>query len=287
MKIRPSALAGTWYPSHPKELKLSVEIFLTTTRSRERPELPSTPQGKLRALVLPHAGHRYSGRTCAAGIHRLRGEPVSKIILIGPSHRTFIRGAALPSATHFETPLGAVPIDPAAVQQLSASGIPVSDTPHAKEHCLEILLPFFQVMLNSFQIVPLLVGSLSESERSFLADRLRSIMDDRTLLVASSDFVHYGEDFDYVPDVGPDVRLGVRKIDDGAIERIRSMDAAGLVEYRRQTGATICGIAPISVLLDILPKNTRVEFVDYSQSADITGDTDHMVSYAAVAFYDP
>ena len=280
-KIRPGVLAGGWYPADPEGLRLSIEAHLVQGEGRA-----ANSHGKISGIVLPHAGHKYSGRTCAAGIRRLRKSPGSTAILLGPSHRAFVRGAVLSSATHFETPLGAVLVNTSITKKLAAAGIPFSDSAHEKEHCLEILLPFFQVAMTSVQIVPVLIGTLSESEHRRLAGQLLPVRDDGTILVASSDFVHYGAEFNYTPDVGADVRAGVRKIDMEAIEIIRSMDARALLEFRKKTGATICGLTPIAVLMDALPKNSRVELVDYSQSADVSGDTDHMVSYAAVAFYD-
>lgn len=259
-----------------------VDAYITRQKSSA-----SIGAAKLLGLVLPHAGHKYSGRTCGAGVAAARGKNFSKVILIGPSHRMFVRGAVVSGATHFETPLGTVPVDLAAVRRLTGAGIPCSDDPHEREHCLEILLPFFQAALREFQIVPILVGSISDLDRARLVDHLRAVVDDRTLVVASSDFVHYGEDFDYAPDVGPDVRAGVRKIDEGAIDYIRTLDAAGLLEYRQRTGATICGIAPIAALIDLMPEKSQVELADYSQSADVTRDTDHMVSYASLAVYSP
>lgn len=285
LKIRPSALAGTWYPDDPALLKVSIEMYLS--RGLEgRLTAPKSNPSRLWGLILPHAGHKYSGLTCAAGVSLARSEAIETVVLIGPSHRAFVRGAALTTATHFETPLGRVPVDTSRVRRLAAAGVPFADDAHAREHCLEIILPFFQILLKNFAIVPVLIGSLSEEERMRMAERIRGISDDKTLLVASSDFVHYGRDFDYEPDVGSDVRLGVRKIDEGAVDRVLALDARGLLDYREATGATICGILPIAVLLDAAPKNACVEWVHYSQSADVTDDTHHMVSYAAMAVYE-
>ena len=288
VKIRPSALAGTWYPEDPNNLRMSVEAWLMKSRSESggvEPKSAAHP-GRLLGLILPHAGHKYSGLTCASGAAAVRSQKIRTLIMIGPSHRVFVAGAALSAATHFETPLGAVTVDQKTVGALAASGIPFSDAAHAKEHCLEILLPFFQILLKDFQIVPILVGAPSCADSLRLAERIRNVSDGQTLLVASSDFVHYGAEFNYLPPVGSDVRAGVRKIDEGAIEQIRALDSEGLLAYRQTSGATICGIVPIAVVLDALPKSMRVEQIHYSQSAEITGDTGHMVSYAALAMYD-
>lgn len=287
VKIRRSALAGTWYPENPAELRRSVEGYIALGDLKLSKSSAAPRSGRICGLILPHAGHKYSGRTCGVGIAAIRGRSFSRIVLLGPSHRTYVRGAVVSGATHFDTPLGAVPVDLEAVQKLSRQGLPSSDDPHRNEHCLEILLPFFQIALDQFRIVPILLGPLADSECVELAATLRSVVDDQTLVVASSDFVHYGEDFDYTPDVGPDVRAGVRKLDEDAIDYIESMDAPGLLEYRRLSGATICGILPIAVLLDVLPKNCRIDRLDYSQSADVTNETDNLVSYAAISFSAP
>lgn len=281
--IRPSALAGAWYPDDPSELRMSIEGWL----AKHRAPPDSADKGRLTGLILPHAGHRYSGLTMAAGVSRMSGGAGSRVVMIGPSHRAMFQGAVLSGASHFQTPLGLVPLDRDAVVKLSAAGVPVSDGVHGPEHCLEIIVPFLQVAIRKFSIVPVLIGRLTDADRTHLAASIGDLLDERTILIASSDFIHYGADFGYLPDVGPDARAGVRRLDEGAIEKITSMDAAGLLAYYRKTDATICGIMPITLLLSALPKKTRVEFAHYSQSADVTHDTDHMVSYAALAFYAP
>lgn len=280
--VRPSVLAGTWYSDDPSKLRMSIESLLASSRPLE-----AAPVGApLRGLILPHAGHKYSGRTCANGVALLRGSAVRRVILIGPSHRSAVAGMVVPEWTHFETPLGAVPVDVAAVRKLSAAGAGVSNSPHEREHCIEVLLPFFQVVLKEFSIAPILAGKLSDAERRRMAVHLRELLTDGTVIVASSDFVHYGADFDFEPDVGSDVRAGVRQIDEGAMAYIRSKDSAGLLDYRAQTGATICGILPIAILIDAIPAESVARLAHYSQSADVSGETDHMVSYASVGFFE-
>ncbi len=283
-RIRPGILAGTWYPNDRIELRQSIEVMLARAElqfgSRRR------DPNRLQALILPHAGHRYSGKTCAMGVCAARGGRFSKIFLLGPSHRAPVSGAVLSDATHFETPLGAIPVDLDTVRQLQAAGLPVSGTVHAREHSLEIILPFLQIAFPQSTIVPILIGSLTETACADLAGRIKPCIGDRSLVIASSDFVHYGADFNYLPPVGPDVRAGVRKIDEGAVDCIRRIRGADLLAYQRSTGATICGILPIAVLLDIFSAGSaEVELLDYSQSADVSDDTDHMVSYAAIALY--
>ncbi|OGH56356.1 MAG: AmmeMemoRadiSam system protein B, partial [Candidatus Lindowbacteria bacterium RIFCSPLOWO2_02_FULL_62_12] len=124
LNIRPSALAGAWYPDDPQDLRMSVEAFLARGRS-----VIKEHEQRLLALILPHAGHKYSGRTTGAGVAMASREPAawSRIILMGPSHRAFVQGAVLAGASFFETPLGRVPVDRAAVAKLMASGVSCAD----------------------------------------------------------------------------------------------------------------------------------------------------------------
>lgn len=263
---------------------MSVEGYLALSPLKVSADAArETP--RLFGLVLPHAGHRYSGKTCGAAVAAVRHQKISTILMLGPAHSVFIRNAVMPDVTHFETPLGAVPVDLDRTSRLAAAGISVSNAPHAREHCLEILLPFFQASLKEFKIVPILLGVTDLAGLDALAGHIRPMLDDRTLVVASSDFVHYGDAFDYTPDVGPDVQAGIRRIDEGAIDRIKSRDAPGLLAYRQKTGATICGIFPIALALRLAPEHSRIDLVSYSQSADVGGDLDRVVSYASIAIY--
>jgi AmmeMemoRadiSam system protein B len=156
-----------------------------------------------------------------------------------------------------------------------------------REHALEIQLPLLQGLAPGCALVPLLVGALAPGDAAALAAALRSLLGPGTLLVASSDLTHYGRRFDYLPVPPTDaetVAAAVRRLDEGALERIVARDADGFAAYVERTGVTICGRDPIEVLLRTLPAAARGERLAYTTSLEVTGDWESIVSYAAVAF---
>ena len=149
---REPAVAGSFYPAEAKALQATVDGFLA--RAKTPPA-----EGKLLALVVPHAGYIYSGATAAHSYQHLRGSGVRRVILVGPAHRVAVNGAAIYSRGQWRTPLGEVPIDAQLAKQLLAAGAGVSDDPRpfADEHSLEVQLPFLQRTLGDFSIVPVLI----------------------------------------------------------------------------------------------------------------------------------
>ncbi|HLD36511.1 MAG TPA: AmmeMemoRadiSam system protein A, partial [Planctomycetota bacterium] len=155
------------------------------------------------------------------------------------------------------------------------------------EHSLEIQLPFLQVALaGDYKIVPLIVGDIDDFQA--VASIINEIVDDETLVIASSDFTHYGDDFGYVPFTN-NIKENLKKLDGGAIEQIVKLSPDGFEKYIRSTGATVCGYKPILILLNIVSFQPRTEFVpavllNYYTSGDLSGDYAHCVSYASIAF---
>jgi AmmeMemoRadiSam system protein A len=178
-------------------------------------------------------------------------------------------------------------VDRAAVGRLLAAP-PFVDRPraHEREHALEIQLPFLQTSAaRGASVVPILVGHLDDRERRLAAARLREIAGERTVIVVSSDFTHYGEAFDFAPfGSGPEVPDHIADLDRGAIDRILERDRDGFARYRARTGATICGARPIELFLQMAAsEDLEGELIAYTRSGDLTGDFAHCVSYAALA----
>ena len=154
------------------------------------------------ALIAPHAGYAYSGAVAGAGFKQLAGLSVERVLLVGPSHYEPFHGGAVPAAQRYVTPLGEIPIDVDAVRRLAGRpGVMVSDRPFEREHSLEMELPFLQEALHEgWALLPVLVGpSSAPSGLEQLADSLLDCTSPTTLVVASSDFTHYGPRFAYVP----------------------------------------------------------------------------------------
>lgn len=279
-EIHRSHLAGTWYPADTEELRETVCRYLAEAGAE-------ADEGVL-ALVVPHAGYRYSGRCAGAAYARLPRGRWRRTAILAPSHYHFFAGGAVFSGSGFETPLGIVEVDRVAARALGEqAGFFLDDAPYAREHSLEIQLPFLQAVDPGLRLIPILVGVDTRS-RGFaaLAPGLRTLDDGGTLFVVSSDFTHYGASFEYqpFPSLGPrQVADELWRLDEPAIELVRHVDATGFEEYVERTGITICGRAPIAAFLHAA-SGLAGELVAYSTSLDVTGDYEHSVSYAAVVF---
>lgn len=186
--VRPSPIAGTWYPGTGEGVRAEVDRHLAAVPARALP-------GPLVALIAPHAGLRYSGPVAAHAYALVRDRPAPTVVLVGPSHRMSFRGAAVFAAGAFETPLGAAAIDAdlaAALIAADPSTVHADTRPHRDEHSLEMQLPFVQRLLPEARIVPVLMGDQSRTEVEALAPALaRALTGREALLVASSDLSHY------------------------------------------------------------------------------------------------
>jgi AmmeMemoRadiSam system protein B len=183
-RTRPPAVAGTFYPADPRRLSAEVAGLLAVAAV----ELPSPPK----AVIAPHAGYIYSGPIAASAFAPLRGcaRMKARVILIGPAHYAWVPGIAAPTVDAFETPLGSVPLDHAALAAISDLPFVLrDDAAHMPEHALEVELPFLQSVLADFSLVPLLVGDATPEQVARVLERLWG--GPETLIVVSSDLSHY------------------------------------------------------------------------------------------------
>ncbi len=271
-----SSLAGTWYPTDAKTLVGQIEGFFQMADVNSKDNVI--------ALILPHAGYQYSGLTAVYGL-KTAGSNYKRIVVIGPSHYADMPGLlSVPDATHYETPLGQVPVDVEFIDKLRKSRLFQSiPQVHQQEHSVQIEVPLLQHNRKDFALVPIVAGSCSFEQVGKAAAILKGLVDDQTLVIASSDFVHYGPNYGYVP-FDRDIAEQIKKLDMGAYEYIAGLDSRGFLEYRQKTGATICGYVPIAILLSMLDKSAKAELIKYTTSGEITGDFTNSVSYLAVAF---
>ena len=276
--VKEPHLAGRWYPGEPDVLARTVRDLLAAGGAA-RPGVV--------AVIVPHAAYQYSGPTAARGF-AAAGAGVRRAIVLAPSHFSGFRGAAVLPMSGYRTPLGVMPIDADAVAALRAVPlVRANPAVFMREHAVEVELPLLQGLAPDCTLVPLLVGALDPGDAATLAAALRPFLAPSTLVVVSSDMTHYGRRFDFLPVPAVDaatVAAAVRGIDEGALERIVARDADGFVRYVADTGATICGREPIEILLRALPASARGERLAYTTSLEVTGEWDHTVSYAAVAF---
>lgn len=260
--IKRPAVAGLFYPAEPAVLAAEVDGYLAAAR---------VPRLAIKALVAPHAGYPYSGPiagTAYAAVRHLAPR-IRRIVLLGPAHRVALRGLAVPSAEAFATPLGALPVDRAAVAQaLALPGVELNDAAFAEEHSLEVHLPFLQRVFADVAIVPLLVGAASaETVERVLAALWGG---PETLIVVSSDLSHY-HGYDEAAALDRETASG-----------IEALDAA------RLDGEHACGCRALAGLLRLAAKlDLRATTLDLRSSGDTAGDKRRVVGYGAFAFEAP
>jgi len=277
--VRASVLSGSWYSADAAHLAAEIDRYLAAADPSLRPD------GRALLAVVPHAGYSYSGPSAGLAFGLLRNQRPRRVVILAPNHRTPLVRCAVSSATSFATPLGNVPLDTAACADLATRpGFVRADPAHAGEHAVEIQLPFLQRLWPDCPppIVPVLVPRLDDRVRSEAADALGNLWDEETLVVVSSDFTHFGASYGYEPFM-EDVPDALEKLDAGAILKILAGDAAGLVDYGRGTGITMCGLEACAMALTCgLPPGYEAALLDYRRSADLNGDFSRSVSYAAI-----
>jgi AmmeMemoRadiSam system protein B/AmmeMemoRadiSam system protein A len=271
-----STLAGQWYPADANTLKNDITKLFQ--KSDVKPDEDTI------ALILPHAGYQYSGRTAAMGIQTL-GRQYKRIIVIGPSHYVPMEDIlSVPQADIYQSPMGQVAIDTKFINNLLIfPEFKVIPQANDREHSTQIEIPLLQFTQKDFKVVPIIAGQCSPRTISKVAAILKGMIDNDTLIIASSDFTHYGPSYDYVP-FKDNIPQRLKDLDMGAYKFIEKIDSNGFMDYKKRTGTTICGYIPISILLSMLDKSSLPQLVNYATSGQLTGDFNNSVSYLAVSF---
>jgi MEMO1 family protein len=261
--IRPPAVAGTFYPADRARLRATVEGHLAAASV---PRFGRSPK----AVLAPHAGYAYSGPVAghAFGVLGDDASRIRRVVVVGPAHFVAFRGLAVPRAAAFRTPLGDVPLDREAIRRIGdLAQVAVADAPHQPEHALEVELPFLQVVLGDFALVPLLVGKARAEEVAEVLERLWG--DAETLIVISSDLSHYEP-----------------------YARAREHDAATAAAIERRDSAALgprdaCGYLPIAGLLgQAVRRGLDVVRLDLRNSGETAGSHDRVVGYGAWALHE-
>lgn len=259
--MRPPAVAGSFYPGAADSLGSSVrEAFADAV-------VPAADAPVPKALVVPHAGYVYSGAIAASAYARIipARSTIRRVVLLGPSHRVYVRGLAVAGVDGFQTPLGIVPIDGDARDVVvELPGVRVDDRAHAHEHSLEVQLPFLQSVLDEFTLLPFSVGDAT-------VDEVAAVLDvcwggPETLVVISTDLSHY------------------HRHDEA--RRLDARTAAAIVACRPEAigDGDACGAYPLRGLLEVASgRGLSVEQVDLRNSGDTAGDRDRVVGYGAFA----
>jgi AmmeMemoRadiSam system protein B/AmmeMemoRadiSam system protein A len=265
--VRPAAVAGRFYPAEAAALRAELAHCFDQGQAPAAPPTARWPK----LLLVPHAGYVYSGPVAASAYATLspaRGR-ITRVVLLGPAHQVPVRGLAAPTTTAFATPLGAVPLDQAALAGLDAlPQIERNDAAHAFEHSLEVQLPFLQQALGpGFTLVPLAVGDATPAEVGEVLDHLWG--GDETLVIISSDLSHY------------EAYADAQAHDQATIGRVLALDG-------RLRPRDACGAHPLNGALRTAARHgLQPQLLDLRNSGDTAGDKRRVVGYAAVAFHAP
>ncbi|MGF1645218.1 MAG: AmmeMemoRadiSam system protein B [Thiotrichales bacterium] len=255
-RVRPAAVAGTFYPGDAGALREMVRTLIDAARS-------DAPAPK--AMIVPHAGYIYSGPVAASAYARLlnRAQPITRVVLLGPDHRVGFRGLAIPTVDDFDTPLGRVPLDRKALERIGRlAGVVSFDRGHAQEHSLEVHLPFLQTVLDGFQLVPVVVSNATAEQVAAVLDVLWG--GPETLIVVSSDLSHFHD------------HATAQRLDTA------TSDAISHLQGERLTGEDACGYLPIrGLLLAAAARGLTVTTIDQRNSGDTAGACDRVVGYGA------
>lgn len=250
------AVAGAFYPADPQHLHALLDQYLNDAETAAK--VP-------KAMVVPHAGYIYSGSIAASAYIRLKkaNDLITRVVLIGPSHRVPFRGLAVSHAQNFITPLGTIPVDQDAVKAVAR--LPFVDyleQAHTHEHSVEVQLPFLQEMLDDFSIVPIVAGDATPEQVAQVLEMLWGGAE--TLIIISSDLSHY---HDYVM---------AQQLDQATSQLIENL------QYDRLTPELACGKVPISGLLKVAQKKAlTIKTIDLRNSGDTAGDKSSVVGYGA------
>jgi len=273
--IRPT-IRGEWYPHNPEVLVQNLEMYLLNAEVEK-------PRGKLRGIIVPHAGHMYSGQVAAHAFKCIAGMDFDTVIVVSPSH--FLPDGDIISTSHdaYQTPLGTVEVDKALLNEIDKKlgedfkekMVYVSGDP---EHAIEVELPFLQSVLGDFRLVPIMLFNQSSEITGALGHTLAQVIADRkALLVASSDLSHFYPD-------------GIaRKYDEEMLRRIEAFDPEGVIRAEIEESGFACGRGAIAAVLHACRDlgADRVRVLNYDNSGGVTGDRDSVVGYGAAVIYGP
>ncbi len=269
--IRPSPLAGRWYPAQPKKLAESVDSYI---QAAQVPEI----KGEILALVSPHAGHLYSGAVAGHAFKTISGLQPELIVILSPYHQ-YHPGAILTCGHQaYQTPLGEIPVDQVSQDFVNRSllektGLELNKVRNDSEHSVEILLPFFQRALKGeFKLLPIMLRQQDPGVMQILGEILSELIQSRkALLVASTDLSHFH------------TAGKARELDQTIIQGIQSLDPESLYQAQKEETGSACGLGALAAVIWAVKSGGRAaaHILNYAHSGDITGDNSSVVGYTS------
>lgn len=270
LDVRPSPIAGQWYPADPRRLAASVDAYI------DQAQLPAI-EGQVIAVVTPHAGHRYSGPVAGYAFAALRSLNPDLVAVVSPMH--YPEASPILTTAHqaYETPLGSIPVDREALhtleKELSPSGVNISSVRHDPEHSLEIELPFLQrALTKGFRLLPLMVRDPSPQVAQELGRALASVLaEQQALLVASTDLSHFFS------------QPVAEVLDQEILRRLAAFDPQGILQAEEEGKGFACGRGALAAVLWAAKElgGNHVQILHYATSGDVTGDYSQVVGYAS------
>jgi MEMO1 family protein len=274
LDVRPSPIAGTWYPEDPDILARLIDSHLAASEVQP-------PPGEIIGLVVPHAGHRYSGGVAARAFRLVQGEHRSLVAVVSPMHHFYPEPVLTSAHAAYGTPLGSVEVATDAVERLerdlAASGIPLTRVARDPEHALEIELPFLQRTLTpGFRLLPLMLRDQGRPVVEAVGHALASALAGQdALLVASSDLSHFFPDRE------------AKRLDQEMLSRLRAFDPVAVLAAEEEGVGFACGKGALAATLWAASAlgADRVDILGYAHSGDVTGDNLSVVGYGAAVIY--
>ncbi len=296
-KIRRPASAGTLYPGDPPVLRETIQKFFN-----QIPPIPNSNQ-KLVACVVPHSGWGLCGGLIARAFAEIKEGEFENVIILAPSHSAKFRGCSLPSVQGFATPLGVVRVNYEKLEQIALS--PYMETQslqkslrpgrvslHENEYSIEVVLPMLQYKLKGVKIIPILVGEFvdnygKESDEVFtsIVKTLRRYLDDKTLLILSTDLTSWGVSFNFTPGPAEQMLETQEKLDRELIDLLVKKDFYGLQDYFERTNNPVCGKNAMYLFLALLPKDVQGTSFGYEQSGRKMNVKDISIGFTAINYY--
>jgi len=268
--IRKPAVAGMFYPVNENELRNEVSLLLDIATNEKKYD-------NVFGIICPHAGYVYSGKTAAYAYNAIKRKNYKTVIVISPSHYEYFQGSAIYNGNAYQTPLGIVEIDKEMRNELSKNTetIFIAENGHRKEHALEVQLPFLQTVLKKFKLVPIVIGDQRNIFINELALKLAEVVDENTLIVASSDLSHFYN------------KETADKFDSIVKDNILNFDYQKLQDNLLKENCFACGGGGIVALMKAAEMKgcKKAEVLSRTDSGDVTGDNSSVVGYLSAVIH--